>query len=82
MSCIWGLSPCHLYVAIGKDADGHATLSTSGCTVDPGSISIEFHGGASWLYNLFDDYLEDTLKSKMQDKVCKNHYMNYSYSYY
>lgn len=37
--------------------------------MDPGSVSIEFHGGASWLYNLFDDYLEDTLKANMQSQV-------------
>lgn len=37
--------------------------------MDPGSVSIEFHGGASWLYNLFDDYLEDALKANMQSQV-------------
>ena len=54
---------------IGADSKGHATLSCSTCTLDIGSLDIKFHGGASWLYNLFSSYIADALKSSIQGQV-------------
>ena len=54
---------------IDKDKNGHATLRTTGCSLTVGDVSIEFHGGASWLYNLFDDTIASAVKDGMQDKV-------------
>ena len=54
---------------IEKDAQGHATLSTTGCSFDIGGISVEFHGGASWLYNLFDGSIASAIKDDLQDQV-------------
>ncbi|KAI6654703.1 Lipopolysaccharide-binding protein-like [Oopsacas minuta] len=58
-------------VKIGKDAKGHATLSSSACQFSIGSLSIHFHGGASWLYNLFDSEIESAIKSSLNGQICE-----------
>ena len=35
-----------LSVVIGTDSSGHATLSSTGCSLSVGDISVTFHGGA------------------------------------
>ena len=55
--------------SIGKDSDGHPTLKTTGCSLSVGSLSVKFHGGASWLYNLFSGSIADSVKSSMQGQV-------------
>jgi lipopolysaccharide-binding protein len=57
-------------VMIGVDTKGHATLKASGCSLNIGHLSIKFHGGASWLYNLFSSYIADALKGNIQSQVC------------
>ena len=57
-------------MTVGKDDNGHATLQTTGCSLDVGGVSVDFHGGASWLYNLFDGTIEDLVEDKMQTEVC------------
>ena len=54
----------------GKNTKGHATLKTAKCSLHIGHIDVHFHGGtASWLYNLFDSYIADDVKSNLQDNV-------------
>ena len=57
------------WYSIGKDSDGHPTLKTTGCSLSVGSLSVKFHGGASWLYNLFSDSIADSVKKSMQGQV-------------
>ena len=33
-------------VVVGADSKGHATLKSSGCSLDIGHLDIKFHGGA------------------------------------
>lgn len=68
---LMGMTALYLQVAvlIGADSKGHATLSCSTCSLNIGSLSIKFHGGASWLYNLFSDYISDQLKASIQGQV-------------
>ena len=56
-------------MVIGADTKGHATLSCTDCSLDIGSLNIKFHGGASWLYNLFSSYIADDLKGSIQSQV-------------
>ena len=58
-------------VKIGRDAKGHATLSSSACKFNIGKLDVDFHGGASWLYNLFDSTIADAIKGSLNDQVCK-----------
>ena len=58
-------------VKIGRDTKGHATLSSSACKFNIGHLDVNFHGGASWLYNLFDSNIASAIKGSLNDQVCK-----------
>ncbi|XP_019854891.1 PREDICTED: bactericidal permeability-increasing protein-like isoform X1 [Amphimedon queenslandica] len=55
---------------LGSDSSGHPTLKTTGCSFSIGGLHVTFHGGASWLYNLFSDNIADSLKSSLQGQLC------------
>ncbi|EDO37094.1 predicted protein [Nematostella vectensis] len=57
-------------VALGADSKGRPTVSAAGCSCSIGSVSITLHGGASWLYNLFDHEIEGKIKSALQSQLC------------
>ncbi len=40
-------------VLVGADSQGHATLSTTGCSLSIGKLDIHFHGGAR-----YESYME------------------------
>jgi len=71
-SCDVSVSSVSLTVSVevGVDPKGHPTLSSSGCSFDIGHLDIHFHGGASWLYNLFSSTISDQLKSSLQGQLC------------
>ncbi|XP_077993944.1 bactericidal permeability-increasing protein-like [Glandiceps talaboti] len=59
-----------LAVKLGKDKTGRPTIAPAGCTGGVGSIKVKFHGGASWLYNLFSGSIESSMKKSLKDKIC------------
>ena len=63
--CLHSLFP----FCTGNDTQGHATLKTTGCSLNIGNLDVKFHGGASWLYNLFDSNIESSIKSSLQEQV-------------
>uniref|UniRef100_A0A4W4EZE5 Bactericidal permeability-increasing protein n=1 Tax=Electrophorus electricus TaxID=8005 RepID=A0A4W4EZE5_ELEEL len=56
-------------VTIQSDDTGRPVVSSANCAASVGQTSITFHGGASWLYNLFSSYIDDALRSVLQRKV-------------
>lgn len=60
-----------LKTKLGVDSTGHPTIAAAGCSSSIGSVKIHFHGGASWLYNLFDKYVDGKIKGTLQDKLCQ-----------
>uniref|UniRef100_A0A4W4FSQ0 Bactericidal permeability-increasing protein n=1 Tax=Electrophorus electricus TaxID=8005 RepID=A0A4W4FSQ0_ELEEL len=57
-------------VTIQSDDTGHPVVSSANCAASAGQASVTFHGGASWLYNLFSSYIDDALRSVLQRKIC------------
>ncbi|XP_074613864.1 bactericidal permeability-increasing protein-like [Acropora palmata] len=55
---------------LGVDSGGHPSIASANCSSSIGGVSIHFHGGASWLYNLFDHYIDGKIKGVLQDKLC------------
>lgn len=51
--------------------NGRPKISAEGCTAAAGNLNVKFHGGASWLYNLFSGSIENSLENSFQDMVCK-----------
>lgn len=56
---------------LGSDS-GHPTIHTTGCSSSIDSVDVHFHGGASWLYNLFDGQISDSIHDSLKDLMCKS----------
>ncbi|KAM7006326.1 bactericidal permeability-increasing protein-like isoform 1-T2 [Tautogolabrus adspersus] len=57
-------------IAIKSDETGRPAVSTVSCAATVGSASIKFHGGASWLYNLFKNFIDKGLQNALQKQIC------------
>ncbi|XP_068578168.1 bactericidal permeability-increasing protein [Cebidichthys violaceus] len=57
-------------LAITSDETGHPAVSTVNCAATVGSASIKFHGGASWLYNLFKNFIDKAIRNALQKQIC------------
>ncbi|XP_057218706.1 bactericidal permeability-increasing protein-like isoform X2 [Triplophysa rosa] len=57
-------------IAVMSDETGRPSVSMTSCTADVGSVKVKFHGGASWLYNLFSSYINKALGSALQKQIC------------
>ncbi|KAG2461321.1 LBP protein, partial [Polypterus senegalus] len=49
-------------INVDTDKSGVPVLSAGSCTSQIGSMTVRFHGGHSWLYNLFDLVIEEILR--------------------
>ena len=58
-------------VTFGVDKGGRPTLTSTRCASRVGKVRVRFHGGRSWLYNLFRRFIERPLKRQLQSKMCK-----------
>uniref|UniRef100_A0A4W6D5L7 Bactericidal permeability-increasing protein n=1 Tax=Lates calcarifer TaxID=8187 RepID=A0A4W6D5L7_LATCA len=59
-------------IAIKSDETGRPAVSNVNCGATVSSASVKFHGGASWLYNLFRKFIDKALRSAMQKQVRGN----------
>ncbi|XP_026162871.1 bactericidal permeability-increasing protein-like [Mastacembelus armatus] len=57
-------------IAIKSDETGRPAVSTVNCAATVGSAKIKFHGGASWLYNLFTSFIDKALRNALQKQIC------------
>uniref|UniRef100_A0A665WF21 Bactericidal permeability-increasing protein n=1 Tax=Echeneis naucrates TaxID=173247 RepID=A0A665WF21_ECHNA len=57
-------------IAIKSDSTGRPVVSTPSCSASVGSVRVKFRGGASWLYNLFNKFINKALRKAMQKQIC------------
>uniref|UniRef100_A0A3Q3IH51 Bactericidal permeability-increasing protein n=1 Tax=Monopterus albus TaxID=43700 RepID=A0A3Q3IH51_MONAL len=57
-------------IAIKSDETGRPAVSTVDCVASISSVRVIFHGGASWLYNLFTSFIDRSLRNAIQTQVC------------
>ncbi|KAG9260300.1 bactericidal permeability-increasing protein-like [Astyanax mexicanus] len=57
-------------IAVKSDDTGRPAVSGVNCAATVGQARVKFHGGASWLYNLFSDYIDKALRSALQKQIC------------
>ncbi|KAL5020966.1 hypothetical protein ScPMuIL_000121 [Solemya velum] len=58
-------------ITIGQDTTGRPLIGSNHCSVAIGSMNLKFHGGASWIYNLFKDTFIKALKKLVVGKLCE-----------
>ncbi|XP_041375654.1 uncharacterized protein LOC121388412 [Gigantopelta aegis] len=59
-----------LGIALHNGTGGRLHISTSSCSDNIGGVSINFHGGAAWLYNLFSKIIDRKVKDALQGQFC------------
>ncbi|KAM4587911.1 bactericidal permeability-increasing protein-like isoform 1-T3 [Odontesthes bonariensis] len=57
-------------IAIKSDETGRPAVSSVNCGATISRASIKFHGGASWLYNLFKSFVDKALRNALQKQIC------------
>ncbi|XP_061731325.1 bactericidal permeability-increasing protein-like [Nerophis ophidion] len=57
-------------VAVTSDETGRPQVSNAGCAANVGSVKVKFHGGASWLYNLFRSFISKALSKSLEKQIC------------
>ncbi|XP_024126054.1 bactericidal permeability-increasing protein [Oryzias melastigma] len=57
-------------IAIKSDATGKPEASSASCSASVSSAKVKFHGGASWLYNLFSKFIDKALRKALEKQMC------------
>ncbi|XP_058488491.1 bactericidal permeability-increasing protein-like [Solea solea] len=57
-------------IAIKSDETGRPAVSSVSCAATVASAHIKFHHGASWLYNLFSNFIDKSLRNTLQKQMC------------
>uniref|UniRef100_A0A667YMR8 Bactericidal permeability-increasing protein n=1 Tax=Myripristis murdjan TaxID=586833 RepID=A0A667YMR8_9TELE len=57
-------------ISVKSDETGRPVVNSVNCGATVGSAKIKFHGGASWLYNLFSKFIDQALRKALQKQIC------------
>lgn len=57
-------------IAVMSDETGRPAVRTAICRASVGQVKIKFHGGASWLYNLFRSFIEKVIRNQLETQIC------------
>ncbi|XP_031701081.1 bactericidal permeability-increasing protein [Anarrhichthys ocellatus] len=57
-------------VKLGKDADGHLSVTSAHCEAHVGDVDVRFQGGASWMFKPFVEYLKRCIKDEIEASIC------------
>lgn len=57
-------------VELGKDADGHLSVTSVSCDAQVGDVDIQFHGGASWIFQPFVEHFKGHIKGEIEKTIC------------
>ncbi|XP_027010621.2 lipopolysaccharide-binding protein-like [Tachysurus fulvidraco] len=55
---------------VSNDGQGHPRVYAESCSASFGQVKIDLHGGSSWLYQLFDSYINSALLNSLQPQIC------------
>ncbi|XP_072571106.1 bactericidal permeability-increasing protein-like [Paramormyrops kingsleyae] len=57
-------------ISVGSDETGRPSVSSNDCVARVGDANIDFHEGASWLYNLFTSFIDQALHDSLENQIC------------
>ncbi|KAF0036479.1 hypothetical protein F2P81_011791 [Scophthalmus maximus] len=55
-------------VELGKDADGHLSVSSANCVAQVGDVEVRFHGGASWIFKRFVKHFKKRISKEIENR--------------
>ncbi|XP_040007580.1 bactericidal permeability-increasing protein [Xiphias gladius] len=59
-------------VELGKDANGHLSVTSVSCDARVGDVDIQFHGGASWIFQSFVEHFKGHISREIEIRICPN----------
>ncbi|KAI9531015.1 hypothetical protein NQZ68_000507 [Dissostichus eleginoides] len=59
-------------VKLGKDPDGHLSVTSISCDAQVGDVDIHFEGGASWMFQPFVEHFKGRIRGEIMSKICPN----------
>ncbi|XP_078689181.1 bactericidal permeability-increasing protein-like [Branchiostoma floridae x Branchiostoma belcheri] len=59
-----------IVITVLQHRTGRPTASLASCEAGIGNMGLIFHGGASWLYNLFSPVIVTELKTQLSEMLC------------
>ncbi|XP_068589001.1 bactericidal permeability-increasing protein [Cebidichthys violaceus] len=57
-------------VKLGKEADGHLSVTSAHCEAQVGNVDIRFQGGASWMFQPFVKYFKGRIEGEIKASIC------------
>ncbi|XP_034000697.1 lipopolysaccharide-binding protein [Trematomus bernacchii] len=57
-------------VGLGKDPDGHLSVTSVSCDAQVGELDIQFEGGASWIFQPFVEHFKGRMRGEIRSKIC------------
>ncbi|XP_041081300.1 bactericidal permeability-increasing protein-like [Polyodon spathula] len=66
---VYGLTVSVL-VGVGSDSTGCLIVSSANCDASVADLEVTFHGGTSWLYNLFTNIIKGLVHEQLNKKLC------------
>ncbi|GLD45849.1 bactericidal permeability-increasing protein-like protein, partial [Lates japonicus] len=57
-------------VELGNDTNGHLSVTSVKCDAQVGSVDVQFHGGASWIFKPFVKYFKGRISMEIQMNIC------------
>ncbi|XP_075756988.1 bactericidal permeability-increasing protein isoform X2 [Pelodiscus sinensis] len=57
-------------LGVSRDDSGRPQVWSASCHSTIGRLDVKFHGGASWLYNLFTGALQEPLRHEVNKQLC------------
>uniref|UniRef100_A0A1A7XN72 Bactericidal permeability-increasing protein n=2 Tax=Iconisemion striatum TaxID=60296 RepID=A0A1A7XN72_9TELE len=59
-------------VQLGRDPEGHLSITSISCESQVGDVDIQFHGGASFIFQPFVDHFKGKIVGIIQSNICPN----------
>lgn len=57
-------------VQLGKDADGHMSVTSVSCSASIGNVDVQFSGGASWIFQPFVKHFKGRIRGEIESEIC------------
>ncbi|KAK2851185.1 hypothetical protein Q5P01_007461 [Channa striata] len=57
---------------LGKDTNGHLSVSSESCDAEVGDVDIRFSGGVSWIFQPFVHHFKGHIIREIQRNICPN----------
>ncbi|KAM4563538.1 bactericidal permeability-increasing protein isoform 1-T2 [Odontesthes bonariensis] len=55
---------------LGRDANGHLSVTSVSCNAQVGNVDVQFRGGASWIFNQFVHHFKGQIIENIQRRIC------------